>query len=80
MPVSVGVLYRNSAMTCVRTSLFLAINFNKNLYTALGVSSVSSVLNPKNERLLLDVIIYIIYKYIIYIIYIINLFSLIKVA
>ena len=47
MSVSVGVFYRNSAMTCVRTSLFLAINFNKNLYTALGVSSVSSVLSPK---------------------------------
>ena len=28
--------YRNSAMTCERTSVFLAIYFNKNLYTALG--------------------------------------------
>ena len=39
--------YRSSAVTCARTSLFLTIYFNKNLYTALGVSSVSSVLSPK---------------------------------
>ena len=39
--------YRNSALTCARTSLFLAIYFYKNLYTALGVSTVSTVHSPK---------------------------------
>ena len=46
--------YRNSALTCARTSLFLAIYFNKkSLHSIGGVHSPQS----ENERLLLDVII-----------------------
>ena len=52
--------YRNSAVTCARTSLFLAIYSNKKSLHSIG--GVLSVLSPQseNERLLLDVIIYII--------------------
>ena len=51
--------YRNSAVTCVRTSVFLAIYYNKiSLHSIGGVYSVYSP-QSENERLLLDVIIYI---------------------
>ena len=61
-----GVFYRNSAMTCERTSVFLTIYFNKKfLHSVRGVLSVLSP-QSENERLLLDVIIYIIWIYYIY--------------
>ena len=44
--------YRNSAVTCARTSLFLTIYFNKNLYTARKGFYSSTVLQSENERLL----------------------------
>ena len=44
--------YRNSAMTCERTSVFLTIYFNKNLYTARKGFYSSTVLQSENERLL----------------------------